>query len=116
MLHQMHYDILETRKRQQEEEEAARLKMGPKHPAFVYVEQDFPSILQDLGSRYRKNEEDRRKRRNQEEDGKYMWITSKGKHNSCVTFALGTILCLFFNLLANDLCFIILVQKLQRYI
>ncbi|XP_033221398.1 PAN2-PAN3 deadenylation complex catalytic subunit PAN2 isoform X2 [Belonocnema kinseyi] len=77
MLHQMHYEILETRKRQQEEEEAARLKMGPKHPAFVYDEQDFPSILQDLGSRYRNNEEDRKKRRSQEEDGKYMWITSK---------------------------------------
>lgn len=81
----MHYEILETKKRVQEEEEAARLKAGPKNPPFVYNEQDFPSILQDLGSRYRSHDEDRKKRRKQEEDGKYMWITSKGKHCSlCV--------------------------------
>lgn len=80
-----------------------RLKMEPKHNAFVYNEHDFPSILQDLGSRYINNEDDRRRRRKQEEDGKYMWITSKGKHNSRVTFALGTILCLFFNFSANFL-------------
>ena len=95
----MHYEILETRKRQQEEEESVRRKLGPRHPAFVYNENDFPSILQDLGSRYRINDEERKKWRKQDEDGKYMWITSKGKHNSRVTFALGTFLCLFFNLL-----------------
>ncbi|XP_046740616.1 PAN2-PAN3 deadenylation complex catalytic subunit PAN2 isoform X1 [Diprion similis] len=81
ILHQMHYEILETRKRVQEEEEAARLKAGPKNPPFVYNEQDFPSILQDLGSRYRSHDEDRKKRRKQEEDGKYMWITSKDTTN-----------------------------------
>jgi len=79
---------LETRKRQQKEEEAARLKSGSKYPPFVYNEQDFPSILEDLGSRYRSHDDERKKKRKQEEDGKYMWITSKGKHNLCVTFAL----------------------------
>ncbi|XP_076240982.1 PAN2-PAN3 deadenylation complex catalytic subunit PAN2 isoform X3 [Calliopsis andreniformis] len=79
ILHQIHYEILETRKRQQEEEEAARLKSGPKCPPFVYNEQDFPAILQDIGSRYRSHDEERKKRRKQEEDGKYMWITSKAE-------------------------------------
>ncbi|XP_051153059.1 PAN2-PAN3 deadenylation complex catalytic subunit PAN2 isoform X2 [Leptopilina boulardi] len=69
ILHQMHYELLETKKRQQEkEEETMRLKMEPKHNAFVYNEHDFPSILQDLGSRYINNEEDRRRRRKQDED------------------------------------------------
>lgn len=96
ILHQIHYEVLETRKRQKEEEEAARLKSGPKCPPFVYNEQDFPSILQDIGSRYRSHAEERKKRRKQEGDGKYMWITSKGKHNSCVTFLLGTF-CVYFS-------------------
>lgn len=96
ILHQMHYEILETRKRQREKEEAAQLKSGPKNPPFVYNEQDFPSILQDLGSRCRNHEEERKKRRKQEEDGKYMWITSKGKHNSYVAFAQGTF-CVYFS-------------------
>ncbi|XP_078033618.1 PAN2-PAN3 deadenylation complex catalytic subunit PAN2 isoform X1 [Augochlora pura] len=82
ILHQIHYEILETKKRQQEEEEAARLKSGPKHPPFVYNEQDFPSILQDIGSRYRSHDEERKKRRKQEEDGKYMWITPKDKNDT----------------------------------
>lgn len=98
----MHYEILETRKRVQEEEEAARLKSGPKNPPFVYNEQDFPSILQDLGSRYRNHDEDRKKRRKQEEDGKYMWITSKGKHslsvNTYIFFALGNF-CVYFSII-----------------
>ncbi|XP_043787474.1 PAN2-PAN3 deadenylation complex catalytic subunit PAN2 isoform X1 [Apis laboriosa] len=81
ILHQIHYEVLETRKRQKEEEEAARLKSGPKCPPFVYNEQDFPSILQDIGSRYRSHAEERKKRRKQEGDGKYMWITSKDKNN-----------------------------------
>lgn len=81
----MHYEILETKKRQHEEEEVARLKLGPKCPQFVYNEQDFPSILQDLDSRYKNHDIEKKKRRRQEEDGKYMWITSKGKHNFCVT-------------------------------
>ncbi|XP_043674090.1 PAN2-PAN3 deadenylation complex catalytic subunit PAN2 isoform X2 [Vespula pensylvanica] len=81
ILHQIHYEILETRKRQQEEEEAARLKSGPKCAPFVYNEQDFPSILQDLGSRYKSHDKERKKRRKQEEDGKYMWITSKDQGN-----------------------------------
>ncbi|XP_043271434.1 PAN2-PAN3 deadenylation complex catalytic subunit PAN2 isoform X2 [Venturia canescens] len=68
ILHQMHYEILETKKRQQEEEEAARLKLGPKCPQFVYNEQDFPSILQDLGSRYKNHDIEKKKRRRQEED------------------------------------------------
>lgn len=93
----MHYEILATRKRQQEEEEAARLKSSSKYPPFVYNEQDFPSILEDLGSRYRSHDDERKKKRKQEEDGKYMWITSKGKHNSCVTFALGTF-CVYFSI------------------
>ncbi|XP_014488070.1 PREDICTED: PAB-dependent poly(A)-specific ribonuclease subunit PAN2 isoform X2 [Dinoponera quadriceps] len=80
ILHQIHYEILETKKRQQEEQEAARLKLGSKYPPFVYNEQDFPSILEDLGSRYRSHDEERRRRRKQEEDGKYMWITSKDKN------------------------------------
>ncbi|XP_015605177.1 PAN2-PAN3 deadenylation complex catalytic subunit PAN2 isoform X3 [Cephus cinctus] len=67
ILHQMHYEVLETRKRQQEEE-AMRLKTDPKNPPFVYNEQDFPSILQDLGSRYRIHDEERKKRRKQEDD------------------------------------------------
>ena len=96
ILHQIHYEVLETRKRQKEEEEAARLKSGPKCPPFVYNEQDFPSILQDIGSRYRSHAEERKKRRKQEGDGKYMWITSKGKHNLCVTFLLGTF-CVYFS-------------------
>lgn len=98
ILHQIHYEILETRKRQQEEEEAARLKSGSKYPPFVYNEQDFPSILEDLGSRYRSHDDERKRKRKQEEDGKYMWITSKGKHNLCVTPCTGHFLCLFFNL------------------
>ncbi|KAH0951906.1 hypothetical protein HN011_002510 [Eciton burchellii] len=77
ILHQIHYEILETRKRQQEEE-AARLKSS--NPPFVYNEQDFPSILEDLGSRYRSHDDERKKKRKQEEDGKYMWITSKDKN------------------------------------
>ncbi|XP_018369968.1 PREDICTED: PAB-dependent poly(A)-specific ribonuclease subunit PAN2 isoform X3 [Trachymyrmex cornetzi] len=79
ILHQIHYEILETRKRQQKEEEAARLKSDSKYPPFVYNEQDFPSILEDLGSRYRSHDDERKKKRKQEEDGKYMWITSKDK-------------------------------------
>ncbi|EFN73985.1 PAB-dependent poly(A)-specific ribonuclease subunit 2 [Camponotus floridanus] len=70
ILHQIHYEILETRKRQQEEEEAARLKTGSKYPPFVYNEQDFPSILEDLGSRYRSHDDERKKKRKQEEDDK----------------------------------------------
>ncbi|XP_060823376.1 PAN2-PAN3 deadenylation complex catalytic subunit PAN2 isoform X3 [Bombus pascuorum] len=81
ILHQIHYEVLETKKRQLEEEEAARLKSGPKCPPFVYNEQDFPSILQDIGSRYRSHAEERKKRKKQEEDGKYMWITSKDKNS-----------------------------------
>nr|XP_012143234.1 PREDICTED: PAB-dependent poly(A)-specific ribonuclease subunit PAN2 isoform X4 [Megachile rotundata] len=81
ILHQIHYEILETRKRQQKEEEAARLKCGSQCPPFVYNEQDFPSILQDIGSRYRSHDEERKKRRKKEGDGKYMWITSKDKNN-----------------------------------
>ncbi|XP_020281533.1 PAB-dependent poly(A)-specific ribonuclease subunit PAN2 isoform X2 [Pseudomyrmex gracilis] len=69
ILHQIHYEILETRKRQQEEEEA-RLRSGCRYPPFVYNEQDFPSILEDLGSRYRHHEEERKKKRKQEEDDK----------------------------------------------
>ncbi|KAK0175032.1 hypothetical protein PV327_008817 [Microctonus hyperodae] len=68
ILHQIHYEILETRKRQQEEEQAARTKSGPKHAPFVYNEQDFPSILQDFGSRYKNHDSDKKKRRKQEED------------------------------------------------
>lgn len=82
--------------RQQDEENAARLKLGPKCPQFVYNEQDFPSILQDLGSRYKSHDLEKKKRRKQEEDGKYMWITSKGKHNLRVTPALGTF-CVYFS-------------------
>lgn len=96
ILHQIHYEILETRKRQQKEEEAARLKSSSQCPPFVYNEQDFPSILQDIGSRYRSHDEERKKRRKKEGDGKYMWITSKGKHNSRVTFSLGTF-CVYFS-------------------
>ncbi|XP_060823374.1 PAN2-PAN3 deadenylation complex catalytic subunit PAN2 isoform X2 [Bombus pascuorum] len=70
ILHQIHYEVLETKKRQLEEEEAARLKSGPKCPPFVYNEQDFPSILQDIGSRYRSHAEERKKRKKQEEDDK----------------------------------------------
>lgn len=81
ILHQIHYEILETRKRQLEEEEAARSKSGPQHPPFVYNEQDFPSILQDLGSRYKTHDLDKKKKKKQDEDGKYMWIAAKGKHN-----------------------------------
>ncbi|KZC14159.1 PAB-dependent poly(A)-specific ribonuclease subunit 2 [Dufourea novaeangliae] len=81
ILHQIHYEILETRKRHQEEEEAARLKSGPTCPPFVYNEQDFPSILQDIGSRYRSHDEERKRRRKQGKDGKYMWIASKDKNN-----------------------------------
>ncbi|XP_034178278.2 PAN2-PAN3 deadenylation complex catalytic subunit PAN2 isoform X1 [Osmia lignaria lignaria] len=81
ILHQIHYEILETRKRQQKEEEAARLKSSSQCPPFVYNEQDFPSILQDIGSRYRSHDEERKKRRKKEGDGKYMWITSKDKNN-----------------------------------
>lgn len=91
----MHYEILETRKRQQEEEEAARSKSGTIHAPFVYNEQDFPSILQDLGSRYKTNDVDKKKRRKQEEDGKYLWIAAKGKHNSCVNLSIEHIF-LFF--------------------
>ncbi|CAK9819946.1 PAN2-PAN3 deadenylation complex catalytic subunit PAN2 [Anthophora quadrimaculata] len=81
ILHQIHYEILETRKRQQEEEETTRLKSGPKCAPFVYNEQDFPSILQDIGSRYRTHDVERKRRRKQGGDGKYMWITSKDKNN-----------------------------------
>ncbi|XP_071868052.1 PAN2-PAN3 deadenylation complex catalytic subunit PAN2 isoform X2 [Bombus fervidus] len=70
ILHQIHYEVLETKKRQLEEEEAARLKSGPKCPPFVYNEQDFPSILQDIGSRYRSHAEERKKRKKQEGDDK----------------------------------------------
>lgn len=87
---------METRKRQQEEEKMARLKSGPKYPQFVYNEQDFPSILQDLGSRYKGHDETRKKRTKQEEDGKYMWITSKGKHNSCAPLH-WTLFCVYFS-------------------
>ncbi|XP_066582928.1 PAN2-PAN3 deadenylation complex catalytic subunit PAN2 isoform X2 [Prorops nasuta] len=81
ILHQMHYEILETKKRQQEEQEAARLKSGPKYPAFVYNEQDFPSILKDIGSRYRSSDDEKKKKKKPDEDGKYMWITSKDKNS-----------------------------------
>ncbi|XP_074108879.1 PAN2-PAN3 deadenylation complex catalytic subunit PAN2 isoform X1 [Cotesia typhae] len=81
ILHQMHYEIYDTRKRQQEEEEAARLKSGTKYAPFVYNEQDFPSILQDLGSRYKTTESDKKKKRKQDEDGKYMWIAAKENTN-----------------------------------
>ncbi|XP_008545604.1 PAN2-PAN3 deadenylation complex catalytic subunit PAN2 isoform X1 [Microplitis demolitor] len=81
ILHQMHYEIFDTRKRQLEEEEAARLKSGTKFAPFVYNEQDFPSILQDLGSRYKTADSDKKKKRKQEEDGKYMWIAAKENTN-----------------------------------
>lgn len=81
ILHQMHYEILETKKRQQEEEDAARLKAGQRSAPFIYNEEDFPSIIKDLGSRYKSNDDEKKKRRKQEEEGKYMWISSKGKHN-----------------------------------
>lgn len=48
-----------------------------------------------------------------------MWITSKGKHNSpCVIFALGTFLCLFFNLYVIIIISFVHTrdQKLQRHI
>ncbi|KAF7994563.1 hypothetical protein HCN44_004035 [Aphidius gifuensis] len=77
ILHQIHYEILETRKRQLEEEEAARTKSGAKFAPFVYNEQDFPSILQDLGSRYKNNDLDKKKKKKTDEDGKYMWIATK---------------------------------------
>ncbi|XP_011300484.1 PAB-dependent poly(A)-specific ribonuclease subunit PAN2 isoform X2 [Fopius arisanus] len=70
ILHQLHYEIWETRKRQLEEEEAARSRSGPKYPPFVYNEQDFPSILQDLGSRYKSHDLDKKKRKKHEEDEK----------------------------------------------
>lgn len=98
----MHYDLLETRKRQQEEEEVARQKAGQNQKPFVYNEQDFPSIL--LGSRYKVQEEERKKRRKQEEDGKYMWITSKGKHNSSENSSSAHFLCLFFLFIHSEAC------------
>ncbi|XP_033339230.2 PAN2-PAN3 deadenylation complex catalytic subunit PAN2 isoform X1 [Megalopta genalis] len=80
ILYQLHYELVETRKEQQDQDIAARLKSSPKYPSFVYNEQDFPSILQDIGTRYRCHDEERKRRRKQEEDGKYMWITSKEKN------------------------------------
>ncbi|XP_034945248.1 PAN2-PAN3 deadenylation complex catalytic subunit PAN2 isoform X2 [Chelonus insularis] len=68
ILHQMHYEIWETKKRQQEEKEAARLKSELKSVPFVYNEQDFPSILQDLGSRYKNHDSEKKKKRRKEED------------------------------------------------
>ena len=95
IIHHVHSEIFETKKRQQEEEEAERMRLAPKAPQFVYNEQDFPSIMRDLGARHKNHDVEKKKRRKQEEDGKYMWITTKGKHNFMCTH-LGTFFVFIF--------------------
>lgn len=66
----MHFEILETRKRNFENEKNKNSEKIPKQPDFVYKEQDFPSIIGGETRRKHRDKEDRHK----EGDGKYMWI------------------------------------------
>ena len=51
ILHQMHYEILETRKRKLLEEQRKNESQVAGRDYFVYKEKDFPSILGDIHSR-----------------------------------------------------------------
>ncbi|XP_069700683.1 PAN2-PAN3 deadenylation complex catalytic subunit PAN2 isoform X2 [Periplaneta americana] len=51
ILHQIHYEILETRKRKLLEQQQNELAQTPGRDYFVYKEKDFPSILGDIHSR-----------------------------------------------------------------
>ncbi|XP_066994616.1 PAN2-PAN3 deadenylation complex catalytic subunit PAN2 [Anabrus simplex] len=82
ILHQIHYEILETQKRKLLEEQ--HLNEAQTKGYFVYNEQDFPSILDDMHSRlsyrhqnqYGQETGDKRKIvQEEEEEGKYLWLT-----------------------------------------